>query len=103
MPEKDDDFVLKPAHSGFFSSSLDILLKHLEARALVIGGIATNICVLFTANDAYMRGYELYVPRDCVAANTTALTNQALTQMKAVLKAHVSAASRLPWRKWFDR
>jgi len=103
VPENDDYFVLKPAHSGFFSSSLEILLKHLEAKALVIVGMATNICVLFTANDAFMRGYELYVPRDCAAANPMALTNQALAQMKTVLKAHIGPASRLPWRKWFNR
>jgi nicotinamidase-related amidase len=102
-PGENDYFVLKPAHSGFFSSSLEVLLQHLQAKSLVIGGIATNICVLFTANDAFMRGYDLYVPRDCVAANTTALTNQALAQMKHVLKAHVAPASRLPWRKWFPR
>jgi nicotinamidase-related amidase len=99
-PEDDDYFVLKPAHSGFYSTSLELLLEHLGARTLIVTGIATNICVLFTANDAYMRGYELYVPRDCVAANTMALTNESLVQMKSVLKAHVAASNSLPWQKW---
>jgi nicotinamidase-related amidase len=103
VPDEDDYFVLKPAHSGFFSSTLEILLKHLGAETLVITGIATNICVLFTANDAYLRGYQLYVPRDCVAANSMALTNQALKQMKTVLKAHIGAAASLPWSKWFGK
>jgi nicotinamidase-related amidase len=99
-PEEDDYFVLKPAHSGFYSTSLELLLKHLGARTLIVTGIATNICVLFTANDAYMRGYELYVPRDCVAANTTALTKESLVQMKSVLKARIAASTSLPWHKW---
>ena len=55
-PEEDDYFVLKPKHSGFFSTTLDILLDYLQAKMLILTGIAGNNCVLFTANDAYMRG-----------------------------------------------
>src|SRR4051812_9225116 len=54
-PEPDDYFVLKPKHSGFFSTTLDILLEYLGAKTLILTGIAGNICVLFTANDAYLR------------------------------------------------
>src|SRR6188474_529375 len=53
IPEEDDYFVLKPKHSGFFSTSLDVLLSYLGARTLVLTGVAGNICVLFTANDAH--------------------------------------------------
>ncbi len=69
-PEKDDYFVLKPKHSGFFSTSLDILLDYLQVKTLILAGVAGNICVLFTANDAYMRDFHLVVPRDAVASNT---------------------------------
>lgn len=99
-PDADDYFVLKPAHSGFYSTSLELLLKHLGAKTLILTGIATNICVLFTANDAYLRGYELYVPRDCVAANTMALSKESLAQMKSVLKARIAASTSLPWDRW---
>jgi len=54
-PEQDDYFVLKPKHSGFFSSALETLLRYLRVRRLIITGIAGNFCVLFTANDAHMR------------------------------------------------
>ena len=37
-------------------------------KTLILTGMAANICVLFTADDAYMRGYELIVPRDCALA-----------------------------------
>jgi len=77
-PSTDDYFVLKPAHSGFFSTSLDLLLQHLETKTLIVTGIATNICVLFTANDAFLRGYRVCVPRDCVAANSAKLSRAAL-------------------------
>ncbi len=67
-PEEDDYFVLKPKHSGFFSTTLDILLNYLEARTLVLTGLSGDICVLFTAHDAYMRDFNLVVPSDCIAS-----------------------------------
>src|SRR5439155_15089496 len=45
-PEEDDYFVLKPKHSGFFSTTLDILLEYLEVKTVILTGIAANICVL---------------------------------------------------------
>ncbi len=71
QPAEDDYFVFKPKHSGFFSTTLDTLLRYLGARRLIITGIAGNFCVLFTANDAYMRDYELIVPEDCIISNTS--------------------------------
>lgn len=95
QPGDDDYFVLKPKHSGFHSTSLDILLEHLEVKSVILTGIAGNICVLFTANDAYMRGYKLIVPRDCVASNTERLNDEALEQMRTVLKADVRNSTEL--------
>jgi nicotinamidase-related amidase len=86
-PGPDDYFVLKPKHSAFYTTTLDLLLRHLGVRTLVVGGIAGNICVLFTANDAYMRDFKLVVPRDGVASNTAAENDAALAQMEKVLKA----------------
>src|ERR687886_637103 len=86
-PAEDDYFVLKPKHSGFFSTTLDILLEYLDVKTVILTGVAGNICVLFTANDAYMRDYRLYVPSDCVASNDPAENEHALKQMETVLKA----------------
>src|SRR6266550_3832471 len=69
-PGEDDYFVLKPRHSAFYSTTLDILLRALKTRVLVVCGFAANICVLFSANDAYMRDFRVVVPSDCVASNT---------------------------------
>jgi nicotinamidase-related amidase len=52
-PAVDDYFVLKPMHSGFFSTTLEVLLERLKVRRLVLTGFAADICVLYTANDAY--------------------------------------------------
>ena len=77
-PEQDDYFVLKPKHSGFFSTTLETLLRYLEAQTLILTGIAGNFCVLFTANDAYMRDFNLFVPSDCTVSNTRKENDSAL-------------------------
>jgi nicotinamidase-related amidase len=84
-PLAGDYFVLKPQHSGFYGTPLDLLLGHLQVHTLVLMGFAANICVLFTANDAHMRGYHVVVPRDCVASNTKALTQGALGHVRTAL------------------
>lgn len=94
-PDQDDYFVLKPKHSGFFSTTLDILLEHLGTESLVIAGMAANICVLFTANDAYMRDYRLFVPGDCVASNAEEENRHALEQMRKILKADIRPSDEL--------
>lgn len=95
VPDDDDYFVLKPKHSGFYSTTLDLLLTHLNAKNLILTGIAGNNCVLFTANDAYMRDFRVFVPADCVVSNTEEENLYALKQMETVLKADVSPASQL--------
>ncbi len=77
-PGEDDYFVLKPKHSAFFSTTLDVLLDYLRVETVILTGIAANICVLFTANDAYMRDFHVVVPRDCVASNTEEVNRHAL-------------------------
>jgi nicotinamidase-related amidase len=94
-PEQDDYFVLKPKHSGFFSTTLETLLRYLGVRRLIITGIAGNFCVLFTANDAYMRDYELAIPSDCVISNTAKENTEALQLMKRYLKADTRHSHRI--------
>lgn len=95
LPEEDDYFVLKPKHSGFYCTSLDLLLVHLKSKNLILTGIAGNNCVLFTANDAYMRDFEIYVPSDCVVSNSKEENESALKQMELVLKATTTPSSEL--------
>ena len=95
IPGENDYFVLKPKHSAFYSTSLDVLLDYLGAKKLIVTGFAGDICVLFTANDAYMRDYELIVPSDCVASETAAANRQACQQMKRFLHADVRPSRQL--------
>ena len=86
-PDDQDYFVLKPKHSAFYSTSLDLLLRYLKAHTLILTGIAGNICVLFTANDGYMRDFNLVIPEDCIASESEADNHHALAYMSKVLKA----------------
>lgn len=94
-PHEDDYFVLKPRHSAFYSTSLEVLLTYLGARTLVFTGIATNNCVLFSAADAYMRDLRIIVPSDCVAANSPTENEQALQLMRNVLKADIRPSKEI--------
>ena len=95
LPNDDDYFVLKPKHSGFYSTTLDLLLIHLNAKNLILTGIAGNNCVLATANDAYMRDYKVFVPPDCIVSNTEEENQYALKQMETVLKADTTVSKEL--------
>jgi nicotinamidase-related amidase len=97
-PGEEDYFVLKPKHSGFFSTTLDTLMEYLGTKAVVLTGIAANICVLFTANDAYMRDLRLTVPSDCVASNTEEENRYALDQMRKILKADTRPSTELSFQ-----
>ena len=94
-PEEDDYFVLKPKHSGFYSTTLDVLLEYLGAEILILTGVATDICILFTANDAYMRDFDLFVPRDCVAANEAETNEKTLKYLEKILKADTRPAAEI--------
>jgi len=94
-PDPKDYFVLKPKHSGFFSTTLDTVLRYLEAHTLILTGIAADRCVLFTANDAFLRDYRVFVPSDCVVSNTAEEKRSALALMERVLRADVSRSDTL--------
>jgi len=95
VPEEDDYFVLKPKHSGFYHTTLALLLEYLEVRTVILTGVATDNCVLFTASDAYMRDLTVVVPEDCVAAIEPTRQEYALAQMRNALKADTRPSTEL--------
>jgi nicotinamidase-related amidase len=94
-PTARDYFVLKPKHSAFYDTTLDTLLESLRIRRVILTGIAGNICVLFTANDAYMRELKVFAPADCIVSNTAADNDYALRQIKTVMKGIVAPSTEL--------
>ena len=98
-PCPDDYFVLKPKHSAFYQTPLDLLLKHLGTKRVILAGLCTNSCILASANDAYMRDLEIYVPSDCVAAQTQEDQQYSLHHMQEMNKANTSPSSELDLAK----
>jgi nicotinamidase-related amidase len=85
-PGAGDLTILKPRHSAFYASPLELLLAEMEARELVICGLATDMCVQLTAGDAFLREFSVWVPADCTAAESTAAKSASLGYMASVLK-----------------
>ena len=95
-PGPRDYFILKPQHSGFYGTALDLLLQHLGARTLIVSGLLADSCVLITAQEAHMRGYHVVVPSDCVAARTPEDHARALVQLRRQgVDAHARPSSAL--------
>lgn len=97
-PEPDDYFILKPKHSAFYQTNLDTLLKYLGVHTVIVTGIAGDICVLFTANDAYMRDLHVLVPPDCIASEDPEQSRLVLTLMQRVLKANIKLSPEISFR-----
>jgi nicotinamidase-related amidase len=99
-PRDGDYFIIKPQFSGFYATNLPVLLPKLGVDRLVLTGIAADICVLFTAADAHMRDYELWIPEDAVAAQTPERRRWALEIMKQSMGAEVRPTDRLSLAVW---
>jgi nicotinamidase-related amidase len=94
-PDRRDYFVLKPRHSTFYSTTLDLLLEHLHAGTLILTGLLADSCILLTAQEAHMRGYHVVVPADCVAARLAEDRRRALAQMRRALRADTRPSTAL--------
>ena len=91
QPDQDDYFFIKPKHSAFFQTPLQSLLLELGKKNLILAGIAGDICILFTAKDAYMYEYALQVPENCIASNEKRGNEYALYLMRSVMDAKTDA------------
>jgi len=102
-PRDQDYFIIKPQFSGFYATNLPVLLPKLGVDRILLTGIAADICVLFTAADAHMRDYRLWVPEDAVAANTRERRRWALEIMKQSMGAEIRSTANLRLSEWAKR
>ena len=94
-PRATDLTLLKPRHSAFYCSPLELVLKEMGAQELVLCGLAADICVQLTAADAFLRGFEkVWVPADCTAAETPQRKQRALAVMADSFDARTTGAAR---------
>src|SRR6266550_1825202 len=101
-PHDDDYFVLKAKHSGFYHSQLDLLIEYLQVSTIVLAGFTTDICVLFTASDAYMRDLDIIVPPDCSAAASMNHHETALEHMSRVLKVRAVPSTEIDFSELLE-
>ena len=101
LPGADDYSVLKPKHSAFYATPLDLLLRHLRVKRLVIGGVASDQCIVMSAAEARMRDYDVVVPGDCVADRSPARTARALRHLRDAhdIETMPAAKVKLPARR----
>jgi nicotinamidase-related amidase len=90
QPSAEDLSILKPRHSAFYGTPLEFLLDELQVDSLILTGLQAHICILFTAHDAYLRRYRLWIPGDCVASSEARDERSALEHMAKVAHADVT-------------
>lgn len=89
-PDDNDYFLIKPQHSAFFQTPLHSLLTDLGKTNLIMAGIAGDICILFTAKDAYMYQYSMHIPENCMASEEKEGNEYALYLMQSVMEANTN-------------
>jgi nicotinamidase-related amidase len=95
LPDSEDYFVLKPMHSAFYMTPLEVLLEHLQVETLILTGLTSNSCITATAHDANMRGFDIYIPPDCSTARNATEHAQALAQLEAMAGAKLRRSTSL--------
>jgi nicotinamidase-related amidase len=97
-PADGDVFIFKPRHSAFYATPLAEMLGRMRVEELILTGITSHQCVLFSAMDAHVRNLELTVPQDCIGAPTARQTRQALFVLREALQARIVPSPRLRLR-----
>jgi nicotinamidase-related amidase len=95
VPLQEDYIVLKPKHSAFYATPLDILLSYVRAKTIILLGLPTDACILTTACEIHIGDLDLYVPSDCVAASDQKLHRMAIELMKKSFDAHTAASRNI--------
>jgi nicotinamidase-related amidase len=91
-PREDALFVVKARHSTFYQTPLEYLLHQEEVGRVVLIGQVTEQCVLYSALDAYIRHFDIAVPRDAVAHIHEHLADASLEMMERNMDAEICAA-----------
>ncbi|MCG5076637.1 cysteine hydrolase family protein [Paraburkholderia silviterrae] len=80
-PKQGDVVIEKYRYSGFFESNLDLILRSMGVKSLIVGGVLTDVCVMTTVFDAYFRDYQVTLIEDVCGATTSAAHHSSLMIM----------------------
>lgn len=93
-PDKGARVMTKVRHSAFYATPLDYLLNRLEVTKVILTGQVTEQCILYSALDAYVRHYDVMVPKDAVAHIDAELGAAALLMMERNMSAEIVTAEK---------
>jgi nicotinamidase-related amidase len=94
-PAEDVAFVLKGRHSIFYETPVEHMLREADVDRIVLVGVATEQCILYSALDAYLRRFQVVIPRDAVAHIEPHLADAALEMMEKNLHAEIVTADEV--------
>jgi nicotinamidase-related amidase len=87
-------FLPKGRHSIFYETGLSHLLQVEDVERVVLCGQVTEQCILYSALDAYLRGYDVVVPPDAVAHIEEDLAKAALKMIETNMHGDLVEAGR---------
>jgi isochorismate hydrolase len=94
-PRAHDYLLLKPKHSIFYATPIDTLLQYMRSKALILTGLTSTQCILFSAMDAHVRDFDLFIPRDCVVSKNRKESTMTEYLFRTSLMADTRNAHRL--------
>lgn len=95
LPAEGEAFIHKGQHSAFYGTPLAHLLKLSEVKNIILTGQVTEQCILYTALDAHVRGYEITVPVDAVISQAEHLGLAALEMIESNMNGRLVTAAEL--------
>ena len=79
--EESDYHIVKPRYSAFFATELDLILRRLDIRHLILAGTTTPNCIRATCYDAISLDYAVTVLKDCTSSKTPEIQQSNLRDM----------------------
>jgi nicotinamidase/pyrazinamidase len=83
-PIEGEMVIPKRRYSGFYGSDLDLTLRERGIGTIVLVGVLTDICVMYTSADASARSYKVFVVTDATGSTEPKSHQFALAHMKEV-------------------
>ena len=97
-PSKGDYIFEKRVYSSFQGTGLELLLRDLSVDTVVIVGLLTEICVRHSAADAFMRGFKVKIPKDCVEALSEKAQREGIEYLKKMYGAEITTSVKISQR-----
>jgi len=91
-PSSDLPFLVKARHSVFYETQLEYMLHHQEVDRVILAGQVTEQCILYSALDAYVRHFEVVIPRDAVAHIHPDMAEAAIRMMELNMRAQIAGS-----------